>query len=89
MFARALVRQLLRFHVALIFLSVFSLSSICTATAAANQDWEVAVLFLGAEDTADYQVDIDHDVRDMAKLAVGPRFRLSIYRDFADRAVIF
>lgn len=81
-------RQLFQRTVALIFLSIFFLAA-SPGFARANTVWEVAVVFLGAEEDADYQADIDADMRELASLPVGERLKLSVYRDFADRAVTF
>lgn len=53
-------------------------------------NWEVAVIFLGAEEQ-DEQVlrDMDRNIVELAVSRPNERYRLSLYREFEDRAVAY
>lgn len=63
--------------------------------ASADPAWEVAIVFLGADETDDYQRDIDADIFELAKVLpvynseAEEKIRLSIYRDFQDKSVTY
>lgn len=65
-----------------------SFSILCfllVATVAQAADWDVAVVFLGRQEPADFQADIDRNLLELAKLSPNARFRLSLLRQFPDR----
>ncbi len=66
-------------------LAAFVAGSPCLA----QSHWEVAVMFLGAKESPEYQVDIDRNLMELARLRPGSGLRLSLYREFDDRAVEF
>lgn len=55
----------------------------------AQAAWDVAVIFLGAEEDASYQAEIDRNILELAKLRPSPEFRISILRSFAERDVSY
>ncbi|MBI3018216.1 MAG: hypothetical protein HYY62_09560, partial [Deltaproteobacteria bacterium] len=46
--------------------------------------WEVAVIFLGGEESAEYQKDIDRNILELAQLTPNPSLRLSIFRELPE-----
>lgn len=58
-------------------------------TAFAQSKWEVAVIFLGAGEEAEYQLGIDRNILELATSRPNDLYRLSIYRDFTSRAVSY
>lgn len=71
---------------ALSFLLVWSALLVAApAFAAGAASWEVAIVFLGGSEPADFQADVDRNVLELAKTEPGARLRLSILREFAER----
>ena len=68
-----------------LLVAVFSVAS----AQSASQRWELGVAFLGAEESAEYQQDIDANVLELARVSPSARLRLAIYREFPDRDVLF
>lgn len=58
-------------------------------------EWEVAIVFLGADESPDYQRDIDDDILELAKVLPIPeegakeQVRLSLYRDLPDKTITY
>lgn len=55
--------------------------------ALALTQWEVAVLFMGAHENADYQKDIDRNIIELSKTHPNDYYRLSIYRELPSHDV--
>lgn len=53
----------------------------------ALSQWEVAVLFLGAGESPEYQKDIDRNILELSKTFPGDHYRLSIYRELPTQNV--
>lgn len=53
----------------------------------ASTIWEVAVVFLGAGEDADFQADVDKNILELARTEPNALYRLSILRDFAGKSV--
>ena len=64
-----------------LFLFLFSFPSLVWA----GNSWEVGVLFLGAAEQEEYQLDIDENIKELARLKPGQR--LGIMREFPERVV--
>lgn len=64
---------------------LFILCFILAAPVAKAADWDVAVVFLGAQEPADFQADIDQNILELAKLNPSARFRVSVLRQLPGR----
>ncbi len=62
---------------------------IWAATPWVGDPWEIAVIFLGSDEPAQYQQDIDKNILELAKLTPNASFKLSILREFSDRQVTY
>lgn len=47
--------------------------------------WEVAIVFVGNGESAEFQADVDKNILELAKTEPGANLRLSIMREFDDR----
>ncbi|MBI3019300.1 MAG: hypothetical protein HYY61_05355 [Deltaproteobacteria bacterium] len=65
---------------ALLFLFLF----IFAASTWAATPWEVAVIFLGSDESAEYQKDIDKNILELARITPNSSLKLSIFREFSD-----
>ena len=63
-----------------LFLALF----IFAAPTWAATPWEVAVLFLGADESADYQRDIDKNILELARITPNSSLSLSILRELPE-----
>ena len=62
---------------------------ILTSGLARAASWEIGIVFLGAQDDDEYQADMDRNIIDLTRLVPGAGLRLTLYREFAKRAVQF
>ncbi|NUM89363.1 MAG: hypothetical protein HUU37_09180 [Bdellovibrionales bacterium] len=69
--------------------AILSLLLLVSAPAFSASGWEVAVLFLGAREPAEYQADIDENILELARVIPGRNLGLSILREFPDRTVAY
>ena len=64
---------------------LLGIATLATAEARAATKWEVAVVFLGSEEPAEFQQDADENMRELLGLKPNKFLRVSVYREFSDR----
>jgi len=71
-----------RFRLPIFFLLLFS--SLAQAV-----HWDIATVFLGAEEDETFQSDVDSNILELARLSPGDSYRLSLYRELRGRQVAY
>ena len=71
-----------------LFSFAFSFVSPMTKAEAASNNWEVAILFLGKNESSEYQKDVDQNIRELARMNL-TQIKLSVFREFQNHSVEF
>jgi len=73
-------------HIRLLFVLVFALVSPLSVWA--QEDWALAIIVLGGQESADYQKDIDWNVKELARNNQSEsKVKISFLREFSNRVV--
>lgn len=68
---------------------ILFLGLLCWGVPLFAKPWEIAVVFLNADDDEEYQGDIDRNMMELARLSPDETLRLSLLRELPDRTVTF